>query len=173
LAFPLVLALAVHGDEPKTETPTLRPGLRQEHEEFLRKGVGKLTEAEVFAKLGHPDEICLADPPFVIPDVRKTWRDVNRMEVDFDGGKAMRIVGRFSPVSPAADINETVLRTIKPGMTVDQVEQAVGFAPTEKRNRDDKSVRYIWHRERRVSATFAKGKITGYEWTKGFRDKEK
>ncbi len=173
LAVLLVLVLAIHGETPKADTPTPRPGLRPEHEEFLRKGLGKLTEADVFSKLGHPDEICLADPPFVIRDVRKTWLDVNRIEVDFEGGKAIRIVGRFSPVSPATDINEARLRAIKPGRTVAEVEKVVGIAPSEKLNREDKSERYIWHKERRLSAIFEDGKVVNLQWTKGFLDKAK
>jgi hypothetical protein len=127
----LLLSLNVHAADPQAPSPAPRPGLRSEHNNWLTDGRGKLTEADVFAKLGYPDEICLADPPFVIPDVRKTWLDVNRIEVDFESGKAIRITGRFSPVSPAADINEARLRAIKSGMTVAEVERAVGFAPTE------------------------------------------
>jgi hypothetical protein len=173
LVAPVVLALSVQGQEPKPVAPSPRPGLRQEHFDWIEKGRGKLTEADVLAKLGPPDEICLAEPPFIIPDVKKTWQDINRIEIDFKDGKATRIVGRFSPVSPAADLNEEVLRRIKSGMTVAQVERALLLAPREKLNRQDKSVRYVWHQERRLSATFDKGKVVGIESAKGFRDKAK
>jgi hypothetical protein len=56
-------------------------------------------------------------------------------------------------------------------MTVAQVVEVVGIAPTEKLNREDKSVRHIWHRERRLSAIFEKGKVVGCQWKKGFQDK--
>jgi len=173
LVAPVVLALSVQGQEPKTVAPPPRPGLRKEHIDWLVEGRGKLTEADVLAKLGLPDEICLAEPPFIIPDVKKIWQDINRIEIDFKDGKVTRIAGRFSPVSPAADLNEEVLRGIKSGITVAQVEQALPLAPLEKLNREDKPVRYVWHQERRLSATFDKGKVVGIEWKKGFRDKAK
>jgi hypothetical protein len=149
------------------------PRPSKEHNDWLVEGRGKLTEADVLAKLGHPDEICLAEPPFVIPDVKKIWQDINRIEIDFKDGKVTRIAGRFSPVSPAADLNEEVLHRFKSGMTVAEVEKVFPLAPLEKLNREDKSVRFVWHQERRLSATFDNGKVVGIEYVKGFRDRAK
>jgi hypothetical protein len=174
----LVLTFAVYAADPKTEAPKPRPGLRSEHIEWITEGKGKLTEAEVLSKLGSPDEICLVEQPRVIPDGKKTWLDVNRIEVDFVDGKASRIAGRFSPVSPAADLNEEVLRKLKAGMTAQEVEKLVGSAPGEKVKHKDEFLgieadRHVWQKQRILSVVFEKGKVVGWEYKMGFNDKRK
>jgi outer membrane protein assembly factor BamE (lipoprotein component of BamABCDE complex) len=103
--------------------------------------------------------------------------DVNRIEVDFVNGKATRIVGRFSPVSPAANLNEEVLRKLKAGMTAQEVEKLVGSSPGEKVKHKETLLgdadRHVWHKQRFLSVTFEKGKVVRWDWEIGFNDKAK
>jgi len=157
--------------EPKRSAAP-RPAISHELAEWLKAGKGKLTEQDVFDKLGHPDEVQVADTTVVIADVDKIWTDSNEITVEFRNGKAVSISGRFSPASPSKRLNETILRRLKAGVTPEEVDKVLGPGAVVSET-GEKLVQHHWFESESVRVGFKDGKVADVSWGGGGLKAEK
>jgi len=149
-----------------------RPELTAELVERLKKGMDKLTEAEVIALLGQPDSVQINTTPGVVADIEMTWEDHAEITIDFkDVGKiagpekAVRIVGRFSENFKQKAFNMENFRKLKPGMSHIDVFKILGTLGERVSLDTGKGVmRYEWKQFRKVGVSFWKGKVSGVFW---------
>ncbi len=172
---PLIVAAALlasaGADEPK-RGPVSRPAINHDLFERLKADKGKLTEQDVFDKLGHPDEVQVADTTVVIADVDKIWTDSNEITVEFRNGKAVSISGRFSPASPSKRLNETILRRLKAGVTPEEVDKVLGPGAVVSET-GEKLVQHHWFESESVRVGFKDGKVADVSWGGGGLKAEK
>jgi hypothetical protein len=149
-----------------------RPELTAELVERLKKGMDKLTEAEVIALLGQPDSVQINTTPGVVADIEMTWEDHAEITIDFkDVGKiagpekAVRIVGRFSENFKQKAFNMENFRKLKPGMSHIDVFKILGTLGERVSLDTGKGImRYEWKQFRKVGVSFWKGKVSGVFW---------
>jgi hypothetical protein len=149
-----------------------RPELSHELVERLKKGMDKLTEAEVLALLGPPDSVNINTNPSAVADIEMRWDDHAEITIDFkiegkSAGmeKAVRIVGRFSENFKQKSFNMENFRKLKPGMSHPEVAQILGTLG--QRNSPDPGEgiwRWEWKHFRKVGVSFWKGKVSGVFW---------
>ena len=149
-----------------------RPDLTAELVERLKKGMDKLTEAEVLAMLGQPDSVQINTTPGVVADIEMRWEDHAEITIDFKDvsktagtEKAVRILGRFSENFKQKAFNMENFRKLKPGMSHPEVGQILGTLGERVSLDTGKGVmRYEWKQFRKVGVSFWKGKVSGVFW---------
>jgi hypothetical protein len=144
-----------------------RAAVTEEISKWVSDGDGKLTEAEVLAKLGNPDLIENPIDPDSrtnpIADIAMTWEDVCRIQIDFKGGKAKRISARFSPYLKSETATLANFCKLKTGMAVVDVEQILSV--DDDRSEPVKGVdRREWGPKRVLKVFFKNGKVSGTQW---------
>ena len=144
-----------------------RAALTDEIAKWVSDGEGKLTEADVLAKLGNPDLIENPIDPDSrtnpIADIAMTWEDVCRIQIDFKGGKAKRISARFSPYLKSETATLEKFRKLKTGMEVFDVEQILSV--DDDRSEPVKGLdRREWGPKRVLKVFFKNGKVSGTRW---------
>jgi hypothetical protein len=175
VAYGFALPWAQPAQDSKTEekaATSRRPELTAELVERLKKGMHKLTEAEVLAMLGHPDSVEIFTDPGVVADIEMRWEDHTEITIDFkiegkSAGmeKAVRIVGRFSENLKEKSFNMENFRKLKPGMSHPEVGQILGGLG--QRNFPDPGEgiwRWEWKSFRKVGVSFWNGKVSGVFW---------
>jgi hypothetical protein len=139
-----------------------RPPLTRELVDWVSKGGGRLTRAEVVAKLGPPDEVALPDKTEKLnPDAELAlaWREATFIEVELKGGKATRIEGRFSPNLPRRRVNRDNFNKPQLGMSkADVTELLAGY------NRNDGGNVYRWGGWRELRILFSKDLVYAHSY---------
>jgi hypothetical protein len=149
-----------------------RPELTAELVERLKKGMDKLTEAEVLTLLGQPDSVQINTTPGVVADIEKRWEDHAEITIDFKDisktegtEKAVRILGRFTENFKQKAFNMENFRKLKPGMSLIDVFRILGTLGERVSLDTGKGVmRCEWKQFRKVGVSFWKGKVSGVDW---------
>jgi hypothetical protein len=96
---------------------------------WVREGQGKLTPAQVMAKLGRPDRYEHTDFTtgyFATGDVQMVWEDRGTLAVHYTGGKLTKVSASYVGVPPMPElVVETVLK-LRAGMTIAEASRILG-----------------------------------------------
>ena len=175
VAYGFALPWARPAQDSKTEqmgVVSRRPELSRELVERLKKGMDKLTEAEVLALLGPPDSVNINTNPSAVADIEMRWDDHAEITIDFkiegkSAGmeKAVRIVGRFSENLKQKSFSMENFRKLKPGMSHPEVGQILGGLGQRNLSDAGKGIwRWEWKTFWKVGVSFSKGKVSGVFW---------
>jgi hypothetical protein len=151
----------------KKASGVARAALTAELQKWVNDSQGKLTEADVIAKLGDPDFVeNPIDPDSSVnpvADIAMVWQDISRIEVVFKDGKAKHITGRFSPHIKSENITLANFRKLKTGVDNFDVEQVLGMEDSRAEVTKG-TTRHEWAAKRILKINFKNGKATGTEW---------
>ncbi len=147
----------------------------EENYNRIKAHKGTWTEADVLALLGRPDRYSVQADGVL----EMVWEDVNRIRVEFEGGKAAFLWGDFSAKLPSKIVSLDNFRKLRRGMSEAEAEAVFGV-PGEKYSGphsalgnvdpiEDLTVRegatlYVWQKLRRLAVQFTDGKVSGHIW---------
>lgn len=141
--------------------------LSAEDADWVKKGNGKLTEADVIARFGPADEMRSPEAPRVIGDAVVTtvadyvlvWRDRTLIRVKFIKDEAVEYSASFSDRLPHKKATRESFKKIKLGLSSNEVEQLLGTSDVETKEW------WYWGGHRTLTVTIKSGKVSGYGWS--------
>jgi hypothetical protein len=147
--------------------PGMRPALSKELRLWLEEGRNRLSEAEVFRKMGVPDFIFNPADPDVpgeaVDELGMIWRDQARIDIDIKAGKVWMLRGQFSPNVRSEVLTMENFRKLEPAMTELRVEEILGRAEEEPQPVRDIR-RQVWRTRQEIVVYFRAGKVKSLSW---------
>jgi hypothetical protein len=156
--------------------------ITEENYKKITAAEGKWTEADVIGLLGPASRFRTGKA-----GTEWIWEDVSRIRVEFVKGKAAFLWGQFTTRIPSKTLNLEKFRTLREGMTMNEVKAILGPDFDEYSHAqfvrggvgpfDDLTVRegatlIVWQNMRRIMVQFSDGKVSGYTWTHWFKVKD-
>lgn len=159
----VIFACAVVAQDKPVVVPR-KEALTEKDADWVKTGDGKLTEAELIARFGPPDEI--RSPGRADADYVLVWQDRTVIRVKYEGGKLAEFSGKFSPRLPDKKATPESLKRLRIGQTRDAVEEVLGATLDE----DEKAMTARWGVSRTVLAYIKAGKVAGSGWETSLAD---
>jgi hypothetical protein len=155
-AVPLGLLDSTRAGDKPTPVKQRAAALAKADAEWVEKGDGKLTEADLVARLGPADE--LKSPGGAVADYAMVWRDRTMIRVKFEKDKVVEYSGSFSDRLPHKRVTPQSLKKLKQGMSESEVEEILSVR--EQREKDY----HYWGDHRTLIVYVKDGKVAGYQW---------